>query len=181
MGERHDDGNGQGKRSDGIGGFLGGLGNLIEKLGDLAEKGEELKKSGQIGEPGDKLRGVYGFNVKMGIGGDKDEVKVEPFGNVHRDNETGETVVDEISEPLVDLFDEDTHVLVVAEMPGIGEEDVQLSLQDDILTIEGERGQKKYRKEVLLPQSFRPGEMMSTCRNGVLEVRLTKDEGTSEE
>ena len=160
------------EESSGVGGFLGGLTNLLEKLGELAEKGEELHRTGELGDKEGKIRGVYGFNIKVGLG--EEGVKVEPFGNVHKDEKTGEAVVSEIREPLVDVFDEEEHVLVVAEMPGIGQEDVDLSVRDDILTICAERGEKKYRKEVLLPASFAPEQMSHTCRNGMLEVKLTR-------
>ena len=49
---------------------------------------------------------------------DLTEIKVEPFGNVTKDKESGRTVVHEVREPLVDVFEEDDHVLVIAEMPG---------------------------------------------------------------
>lgn len=166
-----------GTNSLGLGGFLGGLGTLIDKLGELAEKGEELKKTGEIDlDPKGKLRGVYGFTIKTGLGGDREGVKVEPFGNVRPDEQTGKPVVHEMREPMVDLFEEDDQVLVVAEMPGVGSKDVQLELADDILTITAERGDMKYRKEVLLPRTFQEKEMTSSCRNGVVEVRLTKAE-----
>lgn len=155
--------------SDG-GGLLGGLANLLEKLGELAEKGEELRQSGEFETTaGDKpVRGVYGFSIKTGLG--EEGVKVEPFGNVHKDSRSGKTVVDEVHEPLVDVFEEQDHVSVVAEMPGIGADDVQLELKDDILSISAARGIKKYRKEVLLPRSFKPEQMSHSCRNGILEV-----------
>lgn len=158
--------------SSGVGGFLDGLSNLLERLGELAEKGEELRKTGEFGGPKSDVRGVYGFNIKVGLG--EEGVKVEPFGNVRKDERTGEAVVSEISEPLVDVFEEDEYVLVVAEMPGVAEEDVDLALKDDILTIAGERDQKKYRKEILLPQSFASEQMSCACRNGILEVKLNK-------
>ncbi|MCF7668222.1 MAG: Hsp20/alpha crystallin family protein [Verrucomicrobia bacterium] len=153
-------------------GFLDGLSNLLEKLGDLAEKGEELKKTGEFQGSQGKVRGVYGFRVKTGLG--KQDVNIEPFGNVHEDENTGETVVSEITEPLVDVFDEGKYVLVVAEMPGIGEQDVDLKLHGDILTLSAAKGQKKYRKEVLLPASFSMDQMTYSCRNGIMEVKLSK-------
>ena len=156
----------------GLEGFLGGLGSLIEKLGELAEKGQTLRKEGEIRGPDDRVRGIYGFNIKVGLG--DEGVKIEPFGNVRKDEETGRPVVQEVREPMVDVFEEETHVLVVAEMPGIGEADVHLDLKDDILTIHAARGEKKYQKEVLLPATFSPEQMAHTCRNGVLEVKLTK-------
>lgn len=159
----------------GLGGFLSGLGTLLEKLGELAEKGEELRHTGELRDlgPKDKVRGVYGFTIKTGLGGEP-SVKVEPFGNVHKDEQTGKTVVDEVREPAVDVFEEADGVVVVAEMPGIGEEDARLELAEDVLSISAARGDKKYRKEVLLPAAFSAEQMSHTCRNGVLEVKLTR-------
>jgi HSP20 family protein len=155
-----------------FGGLLGGLGTFIEKLGELAEKGKELHESGEIHGPGGKMRGVYGFNIKFGLG--DEGAKVEPFGNVQRDSQTGEPIVTEVREPMVDVFYEKEQVVVVAEMPGVGEGDVKLELRDDVLVILAEGGDKKYRKEVLLPGSFAPDKMKHTCHNGVLEVKLDK-------
>ncbi len=67
-------------------------------------------------------------------------------------------MVQEVREPVVDIFEEEDHVLVVAEMPGVSPEDVKITVEDDLLTISAERGDKKYRKEVLLPASCRSRE-----------------------
>lgn len=159
----------------GLNGLLGGLGAFVDKLGELAEKGEKLRKSGEFksSDPAGKVRGVYGFSVKVGLG-NEDDVTVEPFGNVHKDQQTGKTVVAEVREPMIDIFEEENHILVVAEMPGIGESDIKLDLKEDILTISAGRGDKKYQKEVLLPAAYSPDKMSHTCRNGVLEVKLSR-------
>lgn len=158
----------------GIGGILKGLGNLVEKLGELAETGRAFSKTGEIqGSGAEKgVKGIYGFTVKVGIGGEG--VKVEPFGNIRRDAESGRSVVQEVREPAVDVFEESDHTLVVAEMPGIGAEDVSLEVKDDLLTITAERGEKKYRKEVLLPGTFSREKMKLACANGVVEIRCAK-------
>ncbi len=155
-------------------GFLGGLTNLIEKLGDLAEKGKELEELKQFGREGG-VQGVYGLRIRTGLGGEgSGPLKVEPFGNVRKDERTGRATVQEVTEPLVDVFEESDHVLVVAELPGVGAEDVKLKLSDDILTIEAQRGSKRYRKEVLLPASFASEQMSHSCRNGILEIKLNR-------
>ena len=158
----------------GLGGILKGLGGLVEKLGELAETGSELSKTGEIRGLGSHkdIKGVYGFTVKVGLGGN--EVKVEPFGNIKRDEASGWSVVQEVTEPAVDVFEEADHTLVVAEMPGIGAEDVRLEVKDDVLTIVAERAKKKYRKEVLLPGSFPREKMKVSCTNGVVEIRCVK-------
>ncbi|MFH0982019.1 MAG: Hsp20/alpha crystallin family protein [Planctomycetota bacterium] len=160
------------KEPTGLGGLLSGLGTVLEKLGELAETGEVLRKSGTFSGADKTLKGIYGFQIRTGLGGEG--VTVEPFGNVRKDEETGRPVVDEVCEPMVDLFDEQDCVLVVAEMPGIAAEDVKLDLQDDIVTIAAERGDKKYRREVLLPATFTADRMSWKCHNGVLEVRFAK-------
>jgi len=160
------------KDTAGLGGLLSGLGTVLEKLNELAETGDALRKSGSFSSADGRVKGVYGFNIRTGLGGEG--VTVEPFGNVRKDEETGQTVVTEVREPLVDLFDEQDCVLVVAEMPGIAADDVKLDLQDDIVTIAAERGDMKYRREVLLPATFTSDRMGWKCRNGVLEVRFSK-------
>ena len=166
---------------NGVEGILGGLGNLLEKLTELADKGEELKRSGQfdVKTGGDRdMKGVFGFSVKVGLG--DDQPRVEPFGNIRRDEETGESVVREVAEPMVDVFEEADHLQVVAEMPGIGKKDVQLDLKDDVLTIHAEHGGKKYHKEVLLPRTCEAEGMAYTCRNGILEIKLASPAGRAD-
>ncbi len=155
------------------GGFLNGLTNLIERLGELAEKGKELQGGEEFGK---ELKGVYGFTIRTNLGGSDTGkgVKVEPFGNVRPDEKTGRATVHEIIEPPVDVFEEPGHVLVVAELPGIGDDDVSLESNDDILTIKAEHGKKKYQKEVLLPAAFKAEQMTHTCRNGMLEIKFQR-------
>ena len=156
----------------GLGGILKGLGDLVEKLGGLAETGERLSQTGEIHGPGKELKGIYGFTVKVGHGDDRP--RIEPFGNIRKDRESGHTVVQEVREPVVDVFEEEDHVLVVAEMPGISVEDVQIAVEDDLLTISAERDDKKYRKEVLLPASCAREKMQVTCNNGVVEIKCMR-------
>lgn len=150
-------------------GLLGGLTELVEKLQDLAEKGEELSRSAHLRDDKGDFEAVYGVRVKVGLG-DR-EIRAEPFGNVGQDRESGEAVVHEVREPPVDVIEEDRVVVVVAEMPGIATEDVELEVRDDVLTITAERGRKRYRKEVLLPRVCARERMSVSCNNGILEIR----------
>ena len=159
-----------------LGGFLGKLGNMMEKLADLAESGQNLSRTGEIQglDPQGKLRGVYGFSVKTNIGNcGQQEVKIEPFGNIHRES-SGEAVVEDVREPLCDVHEEEDHVLVLAEIPGVSKKDVQLELCQDRLTIHAQRGEKRYRKEVSLPGSFSEQAMRWECSNGILNIRLER-------
>jgi HSP20 family protein len=162
----------EGRFDGGLGGILKGLGDLVEKLGDLAETGENLSRTGEIGGKGKEMKGIYGFTVKVGLGDDRP--RVEPFGNLRKDRDSGRTVVQEMREPAVDVFEESDYVLVVAEMPGITVEDVHITVEDDLLTIAAGRGDKKYRKEILLPASSTREKTSVTCNNGVVEIKCLK-------
>jgi HSP20 family protein len=158
----------------GIGGILEGLTDLVEKLGELAEKGEKFAKAREFHWEGMEQgqKGIFGFSVKTVLGGE--EVKVEPFGNIRKDRTTGESVVREVREPIVDVFEEKDHILVVAEMPGISAEDVSLDVKDDLLTIHAEKEDRKYHKEVLLPGVYPRDKMIVSCNNGMLEIKCIK-------
>ncbi|HEV3112486.1 MAG TPA: Hsp20/alpha crystallin family protein [Candidatus Binataceae bacterium] len=155
----------------GTGGFLSGLAEVLGKLSELAESGHTLSESGEFDSPSNKeFKGVYGFNVKVGLG--DEEPKVEPFGNIKLDRNAREgVVVREVREPAVDMMEESDHVLIVAEMPGISESDLKLEVHDDVLIVVAEAGDKKYRKEVLLPKSCPRERMTLSCNNGIVKIR----------
>lgn len=163
----------------GLGGIFGNLGSLLEKLSDLAEKGGELRREGTFDPAGDAkgLKGVFGFTVKVGLGGDKDKVAVEPFGNIKK-NDKGEPTVADEREPIVDLFDEADHVLVIAELPGAEESQVKAEVKDDLLLISAAGKDRRYGKEVLLPRKFPAAALSHSFRNGILEVRLAKKDSS---
>src|SRR5581483_12143128 len=90
-----------------IGGILKGLADLVEKLDDLAEAGE-VSKTGEILGGAHEVKGIYGYSITVGLGDEKP--RVEPFGNIRKDTKTGRTVVQEVREPVVDVFEEEDHV-----------------------------------------------------------------------
>jgi len=142
----------------------------------MSEKGETLSKTGEFTVPGKGkgMKGVYGFTMRTGLGEQQDRVRVEPFGNIKRDKDTGQTVVQEIREPLVDIFEEEDCTLLVIEMPGITTKDIRLEVRDDVLAIFAEKGDKKYRKEVLLKHGLSMDRITMTCNNGIVEIKCCK-------
>lgn len=161
-----------------LGGILGGLGGLIEKLGELAEAGEKLSRSGEFQDASGKLRGVYGIHVKTGLGDQgQQELKVEPFGNIRPPPSgypAGEPPGEDVREPLVDVHEEEDHVLVLVELPGVARENVALELAGDRLSLSAQRGQTGYRKEITLPGTFSADDMQWECKNGILQVRFQR-------
>ena len=82
-------------------------------------------------------------------------------------------------EPLIDIMDEKDYIMVIAEMPGVEEKDINTEIGDGgnklIISAEGEgAGKSKYYKEVDFPSTVK-GELKRTYKHGVLEVRLEKE------
>jgi len=154
----------------GLGGLFKGISGLFDLVSRMVEEGkEEYTRTGEIRGLGDKVKGMYGFTVKMGLGG---KPIIEQFGNI-KATEKG-TVVNEVREPIVDVFDEEERLVVIAELPGVEESDVHLEVRDDILELTAEARERKYRKEVLLPSPVDADSMESTYKNGILEIKLLK-------
>jgi HSP20 family protein len=72
------------------------------------------------------------------------------------------------------VFEESDHILVVAEMPGIGPDDLRIEVKDDILTLSAEKGTTRYRKEILLPRAVQLDKTTISCNNGIVEVKCLK-------
>jgi HSP20 family protein len=92
--------------------------------------------------------------------------------------------------PALDVYQDKDQFTVVAELPGLKKEDIELSLQDGVLTISGERKQEKkseegYRNErffgrfqrsVTLATSVDGDKVKATYQDGILKVVLPKAE-----
>lgn len=82
----------------------------------------------------------------------------------------------EVVEPAVDVFTEPNEIIVVAEVPGVGLSDLELKVQSDkVLSLSTYPGARRgYRKDIELSAEVDAEILRTTCRNGVLEVRLQK-------
>jgi HSP20 family protein len=166
------------QKAFGFGGMLKGIGNLVDLVSRMAEEGQdEVSRAGTFKTQASDAKGVYGFSVRLGLGGNP---VVEEFGNL-RETPSGPTVSDS-REPLVDVLDEGDAVVVIAEMPGVAESDIRTEVQGEILRITAVTGRRKYRKDVVLSAPVDPGSVSTSYRNGVLEVTLAKrrDPGASD-
>ena len=121
---------------------------------------------------------VYGYSMTMGPDG---KPIIREFGNVKpsaRPSVFGaprpglEVKVER--EPLVDTIEEDSTIKVVAEVPGVERDDINLECAENTLIISVDTPARKYYKEVELPSQVDPESAKASYRNGVLEVTLTK-------
>ncbi|HLG43707.1 MAG TPA: Hsp20/alpha crystallin family protein [Nitrospirales bacterium] len=94
--------------------------------------------------------------------------------------------------PLVDIVEEDKEYLIKAELPEVKKEDVKVTVQDEVLTVTGERkfekeekGRKYHRIEraygsftrsFTLPEDADSERVAAEFKDGVLKVHLPKSE-----
>ena len=112
---------------------------------------------------------VYGVRITIGPDG---RPIVEEFGNVRRIGRR--PVISEEREPLVEVHEEDNKVTVIAELPGVDKEDIDVRVVDNKLIIKAKGKDRKYYKEVELPEDIKPETARAQYRNGVLEVTIER-------
>ena len=92
--------------------------------------------------------------------------------------------------PAMDIFDTQDAVVLKAELPGLTPDDIDIEIDDNVLTVKGERRfedtveeGRYYRLErayggfsrtVTLPQGVKSEEISADFDNGVLHVRVPK-------
>jgi HSP20 family protein len=117
---------------------------------------------------------VYGYSVKIGPDG---KPIVREFGNIKPGlgGEKGSPLsLQDRREPLVDVIDEEDQIRVLAELPGVDKKDINLYADEHTLTIKVETPERRYYKELALPDEIDSSSSKSTYRNGILETVLKK-------
>jgi HSP20 family protein len=57
-------------------------------------------------------------------------------------------------------------------MPGLTKEDIKVNTIENLLSIQGEKGEKKYHAEIPLNVEIEADSAKATYSNGILELRL---------
>jgi len=155
-----------------------GLLGLINDLAKLAEKSETYQKRIKLGE-----KGVIDFRIRSGP--IRRSYATKPSSSLKISKPKKKTSFErkpmlpttgsiELREPIVDIFEEEDHIRVMAEMPGVKENEINLDIHDNTLTISTDTPARKYYKEVELPNPVKKKAVESSYRNGILEVKLRK-------
>jgi HSP20 family protein len=92
----------------------------------------------------------------------------------------------------MNIFDTNEDIVLVAELPGVGKEDIHLSVDDGLLTISGERKMAatpdkaqwlrneirtgEFSRVIELPRQVNPDKITAELSNGILRVILPKAE-----
>lgn len=112
----------------------------------------------------------------------------EPFGQLAL---TGEESLSLATwTPRCDIFETDSEVVIKAELPGVKKEDVKVNIENNMLTIQGERKLEEETKQddyhriersygqfmrsFMLPASVDMSKISAEFKDGVLRVSLPK-------
>lgn len=96
--------------------------------------------------------------------------------------------------PNVDIYEDENRLIVEAELPGMNREDFEVSVENNVLTLKGERKFEKktegdnyhrveraygsFTRQFTLPQTITAEGATADFENGVLRVALPKREET---
>jgi len=94
--------------------------------------------------------------------------------------------------PLMDVVETKDGITLKVEVPGIKQEDINISLEDSTLTVKGERKHESevneegytrfersygsFERSVILPLTVDANRVKATYKDGVLEIQLPKKE-----
>lgn len=94
--------------------------------------------------------------------------------------------------PSVDVSETESEIVVRAELPGMTQDDIELNLQDSVLTLKGEKKQEKeeekesyhrmercygcFSRSFTLPANIDQDKIQASFKDGVLVVNLPKSE-----
>jgi HSP20 family molecular chaperone IbpA len=77
-------------------------------------------------------------------------------------------------EPLIDILEESSEIIVVSEFAGFKRENLKINVKKQCLTLSAETSNRKYHKSLNLPSEVIPKSIRTAYKNGVLEIRLKK-------
>jgi HSP20 family protein len=117
---------------------------------------------------------VRGFSIRIGPDG-KPEIKefgTKP-GAIKREIEE--------RKPLIDVMETDENIHIIAEMPGINKEDIDLNASERSVEIKAEGENRKYYETIELPCEAIPESAKARYNNGVLEIVFKKAQAKKED
>ncbi|MFX1319874.1 MAG: archaeal heat shock protein Hsp20 [Promethearchaeota archaeon] len=112
---------------------------------------------------------VWGFSAGIGPDG---KIRLNPFGNLNP--EGGPPVVRDEREPLIDVMDQDDQLIIIAELPGVKRNEINIKVNDYSLTLQVDSKDRKYAKDIDLPAPVDIDSVKTSYRNGILEIHLKK-------
>ena len=145
--------------------------NIFADLNSIDSMFKELMRGfsnmdiGTRGKPA-----TYGFTIKMNPSG---RPVFGEFGNVKK--QQGKPVVQNTTEPLVDVSATDKEVVITAEMPGVEKKNIEVRTKGEkIVVLSVEHEKHPYYKELELENAVVEDSAKAKFNNGILEVSFRK-------
>ena len=126
----------------------------------------------------------FGYTVTVGPDG---KPVIQEYGNVKPDElptadscgcaNHSQGPIAEKREPLIDTLvdDKEQTLKIVAEMPGVEKTDVSVVVDEGIIHIDAEHGEKKYHVNVPIHHKVESDSPKATYKNGILELTFNMD------
>jgi HSP20 family protein len=74
--------------------------------------------------------------------------------------------------PAVDIFEDNSTITLVADMPGVSPDDLRIDLHEGVLTLTGQSNATQGEAEIDVFREYRPGQF---CRQFSLSDRIDQD------
>ncbi|MEM2927711.1 MAG: archaeal heat shock protein Hsp20 [Nitrososphaerota archaeon] len=114
---------------------------------------------------------IYGFSISIDPTG---KPRIQEFGNISPKGE--KPLISDKREPLIDIINNENEIIIIAEIPGVKKDDIELNATEDTLIISVSNPYRKYYKELHLEEKIDPYSIQSSYNNGVLQIKLRKNE-----
>ncbi len=82
--------------------------------------------------------------------------------------------------PLIDIFQENNWITIVAEIAGFNKESFKINVKDQKITLSAKSKERRYYKSLNLPKVVIPSDIHTSFKNGVLEIKLKKAENPTQ-
>ena len=141
----------------------------LEKLGDLID--ETIQKSFDPSSEKTPVRRnrIQGFSIKIGPDG---KPRIYEFNS--RQPPQNEPEIDDDPEPLVDVIEDGETLVILAALPGVTKDAIDLRVTENCLTVSVDAADFEWYEEFKLPTRVDPKSARASYKNGVLEVKVKK-------
>lgn len=105
-------------------------------------------------------------------------------------DQAGEDLNDGIWQPAVDIYETEDSIVIKAEVPDVDRKDIEVRIEDNTLTLKGERRQEgdvkkesyhrieryfgSFQRSFNLATTFKQDDVSAVCERGVLTITLHK-------
>jgi HSP20 family protein len=129
-----------------------------------------VKEGSTAGAATSQLPYYYGYQINVGPDG---KPHIREFGNV-KPAARGLIEQSGVREPLVDtsVDEKNNQLTITAEMPGVSKEDIKVNISDNYITIQAEKGDKKYHTDVPINLALEDVSAKAAYSNGILELKI---------